>query len=780
MNKAHIDINWENYPSDETPLNERNLNKMDGSIDIIDDRVITLDTTKATKAEVATLVADVTFEESTGIITITKKNGSKITIDTQMEKIAINFDYNPTTQQIILTLIDGTKQYIDLSALITQYEFLDSDTVAFYIDKDGKVSAIVKEGSIEEKHLEPNYLAKIKVEVAKAESSQQAAAMSEINAKASENAAKASETAAKTSETNAKASETAAEKSATAAAISETNAKASETSASQSAATATSEAASASQSASTAIDKATIATQKATEIIGKAESAADSATKAQSYAVGGTGSREGEDFDNAKYYYQQAKDISEGLKGGLQPHGTVAFADLPALADVSTGWMFNISDEFTTTDDFKEGAGNVIPAGANIYKTSDEKWDVLAGTPVTGIKGVNEDSFRRGNVVLTAKDVGAVSTGGDTAENTTAFTAAPARENLKSGESHATLFGKIVKWFSDLKEVAFTGKIPWSDVTGKPSTYAPSSHTHDERYYTESEVDSIYSGIMQNLISGDENVTTKLSINIANGDATLDNRITAVANALKGYLPLSGGTLTGSLDIASGKYIHGTHTNGTILDILGLNKNNNCHVGNNTTPTFLHGAGYQLDISGAFICPNVSNQMSCGTKNKLWTTVFSKTGAINTSDRTKKHNIIDLTEAYEQLFLKLKPKSFIFNDGDRVHIGAISQDVEDAMQELGIEPRQFAGFCKDIRYEYTEYNEEDGTPVESSKVPCKDEDGNIIYDYALRYQEFIFLTVHMVQKLWNRVEILEKENAEMRDQIKLIQQDIAELKKIRV
>lgn len=452
---------------------------------------------------------------------------------------------------------------------------------------------------------------------------------------------------------------------------------------------------------------------------------AESATKAQSYAVGGTGSREGEDSDNAKYYYQQAKDISEGLKGGLQPHGTVAFADLPALADVSTGWMFNISDEFTTTDDFKEGAGNVIPAGANIYKTSDEKWDVLAGTPVTGIKGVNEDSFRRGNVVLTAENVGAVSTGGDTAENTTAFTAAPARENLKSGESHATLFGKIVKWFSDLKEVAFTGKIPWSDVTGKPSTYAPSSHTHDERYYTESEVDSIYSGIMQNLISGDENVTTKLSKNIANGDATLDNRITAVANALKGYLPLSGGTLTGSLDIASGKYIHGTHTNGTILDILGLNKNNNCHVGNDTTPTFLHGAGYQLDISGAFICPNVSNQMSCGTKNKLWTTVFSKTGAINTSDRTKKHNIIDLTEAYEQLFLKLKPKSFIFNDGDRVHIGAISQDVEDAMQELGIEPRQFAGFCKDIRYEYTEYNEEDGTPVESSKVPCKDEDGNM-------------------------------------------------------
>lgn len=408
-----------------------------------------------------------------------------------------------------------------------------------------------------------------------------------------------------------------------------------------------------------------------------------------------------------------------------------------------------------------------------------QKWTETSSSSVTGIKGANEDSFRRGNVVLTAENVGAVPTGGDTAENTTAFTAAPARENLKSGESHATLFGKIVKWFSDLKEVAFTGKIPWSDVTGKPSTYAPASHTHDNQYYKKEESDVLLTKLMQSLIKRDEDVKVELIDGYTTADSGLNNRITAVVNELKKYLPLSGGTLTGSLDIASGKYIHGTHTNGTILDILGLNKNNNCHVGNNTTPTFLHGAGYQLDISGAFICPNVSNQMSCGTKNKLWTTVFSKTGAINTSDRTKKHNIIDLTEAYEQLFLKLKPKSFIFNDGDRVHIGAISQDVEDAMQELGIEPRQFAGFCKDIRYEYTEYNEEDGTPVESSKVPCKDEDGNIIYDYALRYQEFIFLTVHMVQKLWNRVEILEKENAEMRDQIKSMQQDIAELKKIR-
>lgn len=486
MNKAYNRINWENYPSDATPLNEANLNSLDSATDTIDDRVITLDTTKATKTEVATLVSDVTFEESTGIITITKKNGSRVTIDTQMEKIAVNFTYNPTTQQIILTLIDGTKQYIDLSALITQYEFLDTDTVAFIIDTDGKVSAIVKEGSIKEEHLEPNYLAKVKVEVAKAQTSARNAATSEDNARSAATEAQDSATAAATSKSNAQTSAAAAAQSESNAKASENVAKSSRDSAVESAQTATAAATSASESAITASEKADIATRKATEIIGKAESAADSATKAQSYAVGGTGSREGEDSDNAKYYYQQAKDVSEGLKGGLQPHGTMAFADLPALPDVNAGWMYNISDEFTTTDDFKEGSGNAVPAGANIYKTSDGKWDVLAGTPVTGVKGAKETSYRRGNVNLTPENIGAVATGGDTASNVTSFTSsdvadgsAPSWTNvatLTSGETHTSLFAKVSQMFKNVRYLyKMFGTTDISSIGGGTVTGAISS-----------------------------------------------------------------------------------------------------------------------------------------------------------------------------------------------------------------------------------------------------------------------------------------------------------------
>lgn len=38
------------------------------------------------------------------------------------------------------------------------------------------------------------------------------------------------------------------------------------------------------------------------------------------------------------------------------------------------------------------------------------------------------------------------------------------------------------------------GSVSWGNVSGKPSTFTPSSHTHDDRYYTETEMDSKLSG----------------------------------------------------------------------------------------------------------------------------------------------------------------------------------------------------------------------------------------------------------------------------------------------
>lgn len=190
MNKAYSRIIWENFPSEKTAVNESNLNRMDAGIDTLDDRIVAMDTAKVDLTKANELVEEILWDESNGTLTVVKMNGSRAVIDTKLEKLAVNFTYSPQTQQLIITLDDGTKQYVDLSALITQYEFADSDTIAFEIGSDGNVSAIVKEGSIGEKHLRPDYLADIKVESAKAVASAKSAGESETNAAASATDAK--------------------------------------------------------------------------------------------------------------------------------------------------------------------------------------------------------------------------------------------------------------------------------------------------------------------------------------------------------------------------------------------------------------------------------------------------------------------------------------------------------------------------------------------------------------------------------------------------------------
>ncbi len=55
---------------------------------------------------------------------------------------------------------------------------------------------------------------------------------------------------------------------------------------------------------------------------------------------------------------------------------------------------------------------------------------------------------------------------GNSSDNTVTFTQASERTQIQSGEKHETLFGKVKKWFSDLKAVAFSGS--YNDLSDKP------------------------------------------------------------------------------------------------------------------------------------------------------------------------------------------------------------------------------------------------------------------------------------------------------------------------
>lgn len=183
----------------------------------------------------------------------------------------------------------------------------------------------------------------------------------------------------------------------------------------------------------------------------------NSAKISQSYAVGGTGTREGENADNAKYYYEQAKHISQG-GNGLVPMGTIAFEDIPTT-DIVTNAMYNISNDFTSDERFVDGGGVLYGKGSNIFYTVDGLWDVLAASDVKGVKGAAEDTYRQGNVNITPENVGAVAVGGDTADNIVEFTSSDLSEPtewtdvavLASGEKHSSIFNKISTIFKNVR-----------------------------------------------------------------------------------------------------------------------------------------------------------------------------------------------------------------------------------------------------------------------------------------------------------------------------------------
>ena len=169
MQKIYSRINWENFPSEKTAVNESNLNKMDLAIDNLDDRVVAMDASKVDLTRANELVKEILWDESNGTLTVVKMNGSRAVIDTKLEKLAVNFSFDEANQRLVIVLDDGTKQYVDLSAFVTPFEFKDGDVIYFEVVGGNLVSAGIKDGTISEEKLRPNFLADIKIKVGEAE-----------------------------------------------------------------------------------------------------------------------------------------------------------------------------------------------------------------------------------------------------------------------------------------------------------------------------------------------------------------------------------------------------------------------------------------------------------------------------------------------------------------------------------------------------------------------------------------------------------------------------------
>lgn len=248
------------------------------------------------------------------------------------------------------------------------------------------------------------------------------------------------------------------------------------------------------------------------------------------------------------------KGVASGV-AELDSNGKVPSSQLPSYVDdVIEGYYDTTTDRFYTESTFE----NVIPPESgkswvdvasnksyrwtgSVYSRVDEGVQLgeTSGSAYRGDRGkvAYDHSQTTGNPHGTTKsDVGLSNVPNvSTNDQTPTFTQASTRNNIASGEKLSVIFGKIQKFFNDLKTVAFTGS--YSDLTDKPSEYPASqvilsdgvTSVDDALNYAETEhkvgkwIDgsdlyekTIYFGALPN------NTTKRLDLNITNLKKVVD------------------------------------------------------------------------------------------------------------------------------------------------------------------------------------------------------------------------------------------------------------------
>lgn len=241
-------------------------------------------------------------------------------------------------------------------------------------------------------------------------------------------------------------------------------------------------------------------------------------------------------------------------------------------------------------------------------------------------------------------------------------------------------------------------------------------------------------------------------------------------------IPNTGGGYTGGL--------HALRTDGNWTYLIGLSSGNNLNVGTGSLDSYAYGntniyslRGYIMlavdtsgsgqirltdrdDQYGAFFSP-VSNGYIClGNSNNRFYGIYLSHSPNVSSDKRIKNNIIPISKGlksreniFEQLFDLLKPVSFSLNNdkSNKTHIGFVAQDVSNALSSLGVK--------------------EDNFELIDHMFFTDEETGEEKDEYGLRYEEFIALNTHMIQKANTTIQSQQKEIDDLKKQV----QDLQEL-----
>lgn len=253
-------------------------------------------------------------------------------------------------------------------------------------------------------------------------------------------------------------------------------------------------------------------------------------------------------------------------------------ADKSAIPTVGDG-VLSVQRNGKSVGTFSANAAEDASVNISVpEKVSELENDAGYGTytkPATGIpksdlaSGVQASLGKADTALQKHQDIsGKLDKTGDASNTTVTFTAASARENVKTGEKLSVIVGKIAKWFGDLKAVAFTGS--YNDLANKPTipdisgkqdkltagaNITLSGNTISAKDTTYSNATTSKAGLMSATDKTNLNANT-LARHTHSNKATLDKLTDAQLTKLDGidpdlYLPKAGGVMTGDIDLAS-------------------------------------------------------------------------------------------------------------------------------------------------------------------------------------------------------------------------------------
>lgn len=257
-----------------------------------------------------------------------------------------------------------------------------------------------------------------------------------------------------------------------------------------------------------------------------------------------------------------AESYAASWKGSLLPQGVVTFSELPTSGLVA-GHLYAVKDKFITDSRFEEGEKHQYPAGTCVYWTQNNKWKVLSGVLSLEITEAEYNALseaeQKNGTIYYVKDVdnrieadginglAAVATSGnynDLKNKPSSLPASDVSDWAKAKTKPSYSAGEVglgnVGNFKAVSTVSSQGLSDAEKSNARANigaqaagSYAASTHTHDDRYYTESETDTKLKEKLSAILKGSANGLAELD---STGKVPASQLPSFVDDVIEGYL----------------------------------------------------------------------------------------------------------------------------------------------------------------------------------------------------------------------------------------------------